>query len=105
MYPNPPALTYAHMRSQDVRNIKIGAEYFSRIRIPSIPFQTIANWASQKAIKQENSSGEVPSHGSTCDKEDCLIESGNKRKIASPPIHVSIPYHPHPTNARRRVGM
>jgi hypothetical protein len=105
MWLKPPALTYAQIRRQEVSVIRIGAEYFSSSLIPSIPFQTIANWATQKTMKQANSSGDVPSQGKNCDKEEFLIELGSRRKIASPPIQVSIPYQPQPTKALRRVGI
>ena len=87
-----------------MRRIKIGAEYFSSSLIPSIPLQTIVNCANQKTMKQENSIGEVPSQFRVWEKGDSLIILGKRRKIASPPIQVSIPYHPQPTRARRRAG-
>lgn len=89
-----------------MREMSIGAEYFSSSLIPCIPFHTMASWAVQKARKQANSSGEVPSHGTdwASTEEGCLMDLGNRRKMASPPIHDSIPYHPQPTRARSSVG-
>ncbi|KAJ0467055.1 hypothetical protein HanIR_Chr14g0678991 [Helianthus annuus] len=93
------------MTKHEVRRIKIGAEYFSSSLIPSIPLSTATNCRNQNTRKQANSRGEVPSHGMELENEEFLMELGNKRKIASPPIHVSIPYQPQATNPLSRVGI
>lgn len=88
-----------------MRIIKIGAEYFSSSLIPSIPLITTTNCATQKTKKQANSIGEVPSHGMELESDEFLMDLGKSKKIASPPIHVSIPYHPQATKPLSRVGI
>jgi hypothetical protein len=58
-----------------------------------------------KIRKQKNSNGEVPSQGRDLENVLCFIEFGKRRKIVSPPIHVSIPYQPQPTKALKSVGI
>mmetsp|Transcript_8191 Transcript_8191/g.28139 ORF Transcript_8191/g.28139 Transcript_8191/m.28139 type:complete len:349 (-) Transcript_8191:360-1406(-) len=101
MGPMPLARQNAHARRAPDRPIRMGAEYFSTMRMLSIPLYRTPTWTSQKARKNPNWGPVIPPRNAMGAATMGPASASYSVSREVPPTQVWIPNHTQATRPRR----